>query len=316
MVEHRQQLILSPLQLMCEVEYGDVRRRQIECVVYVVQWAGQELHGEQWPVVIDIIRAIVSGQYQFDESLVKQSYDALALVIADFLDILPFACLKMLVETDAKYGAQQCELNISLSALGQLWTISDFIYSKRPKLVNEDTETIWLVLYNCLSELCVDPRPPVRKSACQTLLQTIAAHGLGLKTQTWKHMVWKILFPMLDKVQKLTRSASTVRTDSTALGSNILVHHSRDTEYKQWAETSVNTLSAIVKIFNAQRSLLLSLDDFASAWSTLLEYIEYLAASDNSEMSLAAIKSFQEVLLGRVTQQSMADMNLRERSAG
>ncbi|VDK19430.1 unnamed protein product [Anisakis simplex] len=121
---------------------------------------------------------------------------------------------------------------------------------------------------------------------------------------------------MLDKVQKLTRSASTVRTDSTALGSNILVHHSRDTEYKQWAETSVNTLSAIVKIFNAQRSLLLSLDDFASAWSTLLEYIEYLAASDNSEMSLAAIKSFQEVLLGRVTQQSMADMNLRERSAG
>uniref|UniRef100_A0A9J2PL94 Mon2 C-terminal domain-containing protein n=1 Tax=Ascaris lumbricoides TaxID=6252 RepID=A0A9J2PL94_ASCLU len=189
---------------------------------------------------------------------------------------------------------------------------------------------------------------------------------------------------MLDKVRALTRSASTVRTDSAALGasnilihhsrdteskqwaetsvhtlsgvvkifnaqrslllglgnlslsisklnrarcktfgSNILIHHSRDTESKQWAETSVHTLSGVVKIFNAQRSLLLGLgnlslfsEDFASAWTTLLQYIEYLAASDNNEMSLAALKSFQEVLLGRVSQQTLADMGIRERSTG
>ncbi|VDM43957.1 unnamed protein product [Toxocara canis] len=313
----RQQLILAPLQLMCEVEYGDVRRRQIECLVEVLQWAGQQLCAEQWPTVIDIVRAIVAGPHSFDEALIRQSYDALALIIADFLDILPFSCAQMLVETDAKYGAQQCELNISLSALGQLWTISDFVYRKSPKLSKEESETIWLVLYNCLSELCVDCRPPVRKSACQTLLQTIAAHGLALKINTWKHMVWKILFPMLDKVRALTRSASTVRTDSAALGaSNILIHHSRDTEYKQWAETSVHTLSGVVKIFNAQRTLLLGLEDFSAAWATLLQYIEYLAASDNNEMSLAALKSFQEVLLGRVSQQSLADMGSRERSMG
>lgn len=73
------------------------------------------------------------------------------------------------------------------------WTISDFVYRKNPKLSQKESETIWLVLYNCLSELCVDIRPPVRKSACQTLLQTIAAHGLALKPDTWKHMVWKVL---------------------------------------------------------------------------------------------------------------------------
>lgn len=64
---------------------------------------------------------------------------------------------------------------------------------------------------------------------------------------------------MLDKVRALTRSASTVRSDSSALGaSNILIHHSRDTEYKQWAETSVQTLGGIVKIFNTQRNLLIA----------------------------------------------------------
>lgn len=65
---------------------------------------------------------------------------------------------------------------------------------------------------------------------------------------------------MLDKVRALTNSASTTRTDSTALGaSNILIHHSRDTESKQWAETSVQTLAGVVKIFNAQRTFLLPL---------------------------------------------------------
>lgn len=73
------------------------------------------------------------------------------------------------------------------------WTISDFVYRNSPKISQKESETIWLVLYSCLSELCVDVRPPVRKSACQTLLQTIVAHGLALKPETWQHMVWKVL---------------------------------------------------------------------------------------------------------------------------
>jgi hypothetical protein len=37
----------------------------------------------------------------------------------------------------------------------------------------------------------------------------------------------------------------------------------------------------------------------------LLAYIEYVAGTDNSEMSLAALKNFQELLFGRG--QSVAD---------
>lgn len=60
------------------------------------------------------------GYYSFDETLIKQSYEAVALMVTDFLELLSFECVQMLVETDAKYGSQQYELNISLSALGQL----------------------------------------------------------------------------------------------------------------------------------------------------------------------------------------------------
>ena len=65
---------------------------------------------------------------------------------------------------------------------------------------------------------------------------------------------------MLDKVKSLTDSASTTTIDPASMGgSNILIHHSRDTENKQWSETSVQTLAAVVKILNAQRATLLTL---------------------------------------------------------
>lgn len=68
---------------------------------------------------------------------------------------------------------------------------------------------------------------------------------------------------MLDKVRAETRSASKQKTAGHGLGAaNIMIHHSRDTESKQWAETTVRTLSGVVKIFNAQRNILLTLGEF------------------------------------------------------
>lgn len=46
----------------------------------------------------------------------------------------------------------------------------------------------------------------------------------------------QVLFPLLDKVRQLSDSASTDKVDQ---GGNILIHHSRNTHQKQWAETQV-----------------------------------------------------------------------------
>ena len=112
--------------------------------------------------------------------------------------------------------------------------------------------------------------------------------------------------PLLDRVRVQTRSASTERTSGA-----LLMHHSRDTQQKQWTETCIHTLSAASKIFIAQRKALLSLSkesylsdtlsnlfhiiqgDFGSAWEALLSYVEWAACYQNAELSLSAIKSFQ-----------------------
>lgn len=53
----------------------------------------------------------------------------------------------------------------------------------------------WMALYSKMGELCVDPRPAVRKSAGQTLFSTISAHGSLLTNITWYTLLWQVRFP-------------------------------------------------------------------------------------------------------------------------
>ena len=43
-----------------------------------------------------------------------------------------------------------------------------------------------------LSELCVDERAAVRKSASQTLFSTLSAHGTLLQSAAWDHVLWQV----------------------------------------------------------------------------------------------------------------------------
>lgn len=142
-------------------------------------------------------------------------------------------------------------------------------------------DCLWLCLYAKLGELCVDSRPAVRKSGGQTLFSTIAAHGTLLQQPTWHIVVWKVtastkktstfllmwqkvidqsgwntqvLFQLLDCVRTSSTTADKEKIESG--GGNILIHHSRDTAEKQWAETWVMTLAGVARIFNTRRYLL------------------------------------------------------------
>lgn len=53
-------------------------------------------------------------------------------------------------------------------------------------------DSAWMCLYGKLGDLCVDPRPAVRKSAGQTLFSTISAHGGLLENATWYTVLWKV----------------------------------------------------------------------------------------------------------------------------
>ncbi|XP_041693054.1 protein MON2 homolog isoform X2 [Coregonus clupeaformis] len=312
-----QLLLLNPLKELSNVLHADIRQKQLESVLQILQSQGDSL-GPGWPLVLGVIGAIRNDQ---GESLIRTAFQCLQLVVTDFLPTMPCTCLQIVVDVAGSFGLQNQELNISLTSIGLLWNISDYFFQRGEAITQElereeaalqkqahekgeplnrpfhpapPFDCLWLCLYAKLGQLCVDPRPAVRKSAGQTMFSTIAAHGTLLQQPTWHIVAWKVLFHLLDCVRKSSSTADKEKIESG--GGNILIHHSRDTAEKQWAETWVLTLAGVARIFNTRRYLLQQLGDFFKAWEVLLDHIQSAALSKNSEVSLAALKSFQEIL--------------------
>jgi len=327
-----QLMVLYPLQEMACIQYTDVRQQQFECMLNILQECAPQL-ANAWPVVLKIIGSATNQQ---NEAIIRLAFQSLQLVVTDFLPIIPCWCLQSLVNVTGKFGLQPNEINISLTAVGLLWNLSDFLYQNRtslkhdlenyakhqPELIKKDEhnktspihnvdlypepdtsvppfDAAWMSLYGKLGELCVDPRPAVRKSAGQTLFSTISAHGGLLESKTWYTVLWKVLFPLLEKVKAMSSAAADCPppSDNTALPGNILIHHSRDTAEKQWAETCVLTLAGVSRVFSTRSHILQRLDDFPRAWALLLEIIESNSLSKNAEVSLNSLKSFQEIVV-------------------
>lgn len=101
-------------------------------------------------------------------------------------------------------------------------------------------DTVWMLLFKRLSDLCINEHSAIRKSAAQTLFSTLSAHGSLLEQATWQAVLWQVLFTVLKKVQQSVMSASS-STLSSSSSPSIMIHHSRDTAQKQWNETQVSS---------------------------------------------------------------------------
>ena len=49
-------------------------------------------------------------------------------MFTDFLPTIPYRCYPICVDTATKFGSQKAELNVSLTAIGLLWNLSDYFY--------------------------------------------------------------------------------------------------------------------------------------------------------------------------------------------
>ncbi|EDM16536.1 rCG59435, isoform CRA_b [Rattus norvegicus] len=209
-----QLLLLNPLKEMSNINHPDIRLKQLECVLQILQSQGDSL-GPGWPLVLGVMGAIRNDQ---GESLIRTAFQCLQLVVTDFLPTMPCSCLQIVVDVAGSFGLHNQELNISLTSIGLLWNISDYFFQRGETIEKElnkeeaaqqkqaeekgvslnrpfhpapPFDCLWLCLYAKLGELCVDPRPAVRKSAGQTLFSTIGAHGTLLQHATWHTVIWK-----------------------------------------------------------------------------------------------------------------------------
>lgn len=263
--------------------------------------------------------------------LIKVAFSSLQLICTDFLSLLSPDCLRQCIATLGSFGMQSDDLNISLTAVGLLWNLSDFIQTRRidlgknqPKeeenidkesmnidlaLSNEDDSNpktysiLWMLLLLQLSHTCIDWRPEVRNGANQTLFRTITMNGHVLGPYLWNACIWEVLFPLLDSIKMSSIRASKISLSKASSpsandrdSSGFMLHHSRDTADKQWDETKVLILTGISSIFQDFLQDLHGLEHFQRAFTLLLAHLEDSCLRSSQEVSLASIKSFKSIV--------------------
>ena len=133
-----QLLVLSPLAEFCSIPFPDVRQKQLDTVLHVLHTSGEALD-QGWPLILTIIGAI---ERSHSDILIRSAFQCLQLVFTDFLPTIPYRCYPQCVEAATKFGSQETELNVSLTAVGLLWNLSDYFFHNVKTLQNHEESKV------------------------------------------------------------------------------------------------------------------------------------------------------------------------------
>ncbi|KAJ3237116.1 hypothetical protein HDU77_011688 [Chytriomyces hyalinus] len=139
--------------------FVEVQKVGLETVKRILMSSGHNLvHG--WFLIFEVLRSVVGGGKKGGtmhgsealfagtvdpaaasnakvSNLVRTAFPSIQLVCSDFLGSLGPEILLECIETLGVFGAQQEDINISLTTIGLLWNISDNILMRRQKLEKE-----------------------------------------------------------------------------------------------------------------------------------------------------------------------------------
>ncbi|GAB2287397.1 hypothetical protein Dimus_021775 [Dionaea muscipula] len=244
--------IVSPLRtLYFSTQSIDVRAGSLRILLHVLERHGEKLR-YSWSDILEMLRSVAHAS---EKDLVTLGFQSLRVILNDGLSTIPLDCLQVCIDVTGAYGSQKAELNISLTAIGLLWTTTDFIvkglihgheegnvaipstsqqadgekwedekvslkkmHGQAHSLIEVDPDKLVVSIFSFLQELGADERPEVRNSAVRTLFQTLGTHGQKLSQNIWEDCLWKYVFPTLDRASHMAATSSRDEWHGKELG--------------------------------------------------------------------------------------------------
>ncbi|GAB4855419.1 hypothetical protein Ancab_024046 [Ancistrocladus abbreviatus] len=245
--------VISPLRVLYfSTQSIDVRAGSLKILLHVLERHGEKLH-HSWPDILQMLRSVAQAP---EKDLVTLGFQSLRVIMNDGLPSIPVDCFQVCIDVTGAYSAQKTELNISLTAIGLLWTTTDFIvkglihghtegkgsvnmpsvfgridgekmenaevsfrkHNEHAVLNIVNPDTLVISIFSLLQTLGADDRPEVRNSAVRTLFQTLGTHGQKLSQSIWEDCLWKYVFPTLDRASHMAATSSRDEWHGKELG--------------------------------------------------------------------------------------------------
>ncbi|EIE25629.1 hypothetical protein COCSUDRAFT_83636 [Coccomyxa subellipsoidea C-169] len=210
-------LLMALESLYKDAEELDVRLGLLRVLLQILQRHGEQL-STGWDPILRILEAVPEVEEQ--AAVVGLAFQSVQLLASDYMSALPPQLLRKCLEVAALYGAQQADVNVSLTAMGLLWNAADLLSkmqlqseaasggSEAPVLSSADFEELLRLLLGALQGLSTDTRPEVRNSGVRTLFAVVASQGTRLSHSAWEECLWQMLFPLLRSVHHTAATSS------------------------------------------------------------------------------------------------------------
>ncbi|KAE8729705.1 Cysteine synthase D1 isoform 1 [Hibiscus syriacus] len=129
--------VISPLRVLYSSQSIDARAGSLKILLHVLERCGEKLR-YSWPDILVLLRSVAGAS---EKDLVTLGFQSLRVIMNDGLSSIPPNYLTECIDVTGAYGAQKTELNISLTAIGLLWTTTDFIVKGLSHEPAEEKET-------------------------------------------------------------------------------------------------------------------------------------------------------------------------------
>ena len=169
----------------------------------------------------------------------------------------------------------------------------------RDQLVGVQTtaqaEELLELIFSALQILSQDPRPEVRNSGARTLFAVVVTQGPRLSRPLWERCLWELLFPLLRHAFHMSATSSKEESQAALLGRSkgaqvrLVMHHSRNTEQKQWDETVVVAVGGMNRLLRAHLPAIAAMDGIEAGWDELMIVAESSLAGGRKEVAVAAV---------------------------
>ncbi|KAL3691163.1 hypothetical protein R1sor_004814 [Riccia sorocarpa] len=115
--------VLAPLSSLYNFGHSlELRCGSLKILVHVLERHGEKLY-HSWPSILELLRSVANTS---EKDLVPLGFQNVRVIMNDGMLSIPAHALDMCIEVAGAYGAQKTDVNISLTAIGLLWTVADF----------------------------------------------------------------------------------------------------------------------------------------------------------------------------------------------
>ncbi|KAG5438487.1 hypothetical protein PCANB_002591 [Pneumocystis canis] len=238
--------------------------------------------------------------------ILKDTFFSLQLICTDFLSELSAEFFLTLINILTKFCLQKDDLNISLTAIGLFWNISDNLWLKKSfedsietflhthelgflASLNNDIsvqDSLWIILLFRLTEVILDDRPEVRNGVIQTIFRNFDAHGKNIKKSLWTHCFQIIIYRIFFVFGENT--LENIDNKHYTLFYNI--------NKESFEESLILVISGLVSLFSCNFKSLLFLEIFVEIWNKLLDFFVYSSKYGSTDIFMHCCKAIDSIL--------------------